>query len=77
MSVNVKPILENINPRRQLLHFKKNENGCEHLIYNTQIGNSNPRFPKGITSTRNMFEGCVLPDGFKIEDFDTSEVTDL
>lgn len=26
MSVNVKPLLENINPRRQLLHFKKNEN---------------------------------------------------
>lgn len=33
--------------------------------------------PKGITSTRGMFEGCRLPEGFTFGDFNTENVTDM
>ena len=51
--------------------------GKDYLHYNDEIGNTIINLPKGITSTRHMFDGCYLPDDFKFGDFDTSEVTDM
>ena len=55
----------------------QDKDGKEYLHYNDEIGNTILNLPKGITSTRHMFDGCYLPDDFKFGDFDTSEVTDM
>ena len=55
----------------------RNFHGHDRLQYNSEIGNTTLDLPKGITDTSWMFTGCVLPDGFKFGDFDTSKVENM
>ncbi|HBW55294.1 MAG TPA: hypothetical protein DEF65_10990 [Lachnospiraceae bacterium] len=59
--------------------FKVTTHESAALKYLHYVGNSDAvDLPKGCISTRYMFRGCILPEGFTIgNDFDTSEVVDM
>lgn len=61
------------DPREFIITHTENYDEC--LRYHGS-GNS-ISLPKGCIRTRNMFEGCDLPEGFKLANFDTSEVVDM
>ena len=52
----------------------KDKDGGDFLRYNEYVGNLTLNLPKGIVDTRGMFAKCDIPSGFKLGDFDTSEV---
>lgn len=73
--VHYEGILGNFDydPREFIITCALDRNECIHYH-----GDRNSvSLPKGCINTRNMFEGCDLSKGFKLVNFDTSEVVDM
>ena len=61
------------DPREFIITRAENYDECLHYHGN---GNS-VSLPKGCINIRHMFEGCNLPEGFELIDFDTSDVINM
>ena len=74
-NVHYEGILGNFDYDPKEFEITHTENYDECLRYHGS-GNS-ISLPKGCINIRHMFEGCNLPEGFELVDFDTSEVINM